>query len=270
MAGWDWMGRERNGLDWQDWLGAVWRDAERIGEERFGMAGMERVGLERSGTERRGEDWSGRKGEERTGKDWRGLERRGLAGMERILQISKDEGLSHIGSSLGVYQTLVEVKKEIQPKDILVLDAAHGALGYYVYLEELGIADAEQLFEKHGVHQSKDLDNEIYVSGGSLGLAGSIALGMALANKKRNIFVITSDGALAEGIWAETLRVKADMGVDNLRVFVNANGWSAYDAVDVDKLEQRIHATAPDVVFVRNNTDTGELRGLNAHYGKIK
>jgi len=194
---------------------------------------------------------------------------------ERILEISKKKGLSHIGSSLGVGQLLEEIDKVKRPEDIIVLDEAHGALGYYVYLEEKGIADAEELFKKHGVHQNKDSENEIHVSGGSLGLAGSIALGLAIGSPDRNIYCITSDGALAEGIWWETLRLKADLSVDNLKIYVNANGWSGYDPVNVDKLEERVHFFCPDVVFIRTNIDDDilieypQLEGLGGHYKTI-
>ena len=180
---------------------------------------------------------------------------------KRVLEISYERKLSHIGSCLGVVEVLEEVDKVKKPEDIIVLDAAHGAVGYYVYLEKKGIANAEGLFEKHGVHQNRDIENQIWVSGGSLGLAASIGLGMAIANKERDVYVVTSDGAMMEGIWFEILRIKADKKVDNLRIYCNANGWGAYDPIDVDELERRVHTFCSDVVFVRT-----EVEGQQDHY----
>lgn len=189
---------------------------------------------------------------------------------ERIFEISKEDGNSHIGSALGVYEALKTIEDQIKPEDIIVLDAAHGSLGYFVWLEEQKGYDAHELHKEHGTHQHRDPEKGIEVSGGSLGLAAGVALGRALANKERNVWCITSDGAMAEGIWWEVLRNKADMHVDNLKVVVSANGWSAYDPVDVDKLEARVHAFCPDVLIVRTETNFGNNTGLESHYKTIK
>lgn len=188
---------------------------------------------------------------------------------ERIFEISKEDGNSHIGSALGVYQCLKEIEKDIKTEDIIVLDLAHGSLGYFVWLEEAKGVDAHDLHKRHGTHQHREPENTIEVSGGSLGLAGGVALGRALANRERNVWCVTSDGALAEGIWWEVLRNKADLKVDNLKVVVSANGYSAYDTVDTDTLEQRLHAFCPDVLVIRTKTNFEGNEGLMAHYGKI-
>ena len=184
----------------------------------------------------------------------------------RVLQLSYENKLSHIGSSLGVARLLEEIYQIKKPEDIIVLDEAHGALGYYALLEKYEGQDAQALLDKHGVHQNRDEQAGIHVSGGSLGLAGSISLGLAIANETRNVYCVTSDGALMEGIWFEILRLKADLQVNNLRIFVNANGWSAYGSVNVDKLEERVHSFCPDVIVRRTNSDTSFSQGLESHY----
>ena len=189
---------------------------------------------------------------------------------ERILEISKLDGNSHIGSAIGIYETLKTIEGQIQPQDIVVLDGAHGSLGYFVWLEETKGFDAHKLHKDHGTHQHRDPEHDIEVSGGSLGLASGVALGRALANKERNVWLVTTDGSMAEGINWEVLRIKADMKVDNLKVVVSANGWGAYGEISTDVLEKRIHAFCPDALIVRVNTDFDGSEGQMAHYGKIK
>jgi len=188
---------------------------------------------------------------------------------ERIFEISKEDGNSHIGSALGIYETLKTIEPQMGEGDKIFLDGAHGSLGYFVWLEETSGYDAHELHREHGTHQHKDREKGIMASGGSLGLVSSVALGHALAKPEETVWCVTTDGAMAEGIWWEVLRIKADKNVDNLKIAVSANGYSAYDTVDVDKLEQRIHTFCPDVLVVRTNTDFGDNKGLDAHYKKI-
>jgi len=189
---------------------------------------------------------------------------------ERIFEISKEDGNSHIGSALGIYETLKTIEPQMKPGDKIYLDGAHGSLGYFVWLEETSGYDAHDLHREHGTHQHKDKDKGIEASGGSLGLVASVALGHALANKDVNHWLITTDGSMAEGIHWEVLRIKADHKVDNLKYVVSANGFSAYDTVDVNLLEERMKAFCPDVQIVRVNTNFEDKTGLEAHYSVLK
>ena len=76
----------------------------------------------------------------------------------------------------------------------------------------------------------------------------------------------TSDGECAEGSVWEALRFAYENKVTNLKLYVNANGWSAYDTVDLDYLEKRIKAFHPDVNYVRTTVEHFGLKGLHAHY----
>lgn len=195
---------------------------------------------------------------------------------KRILDISQEHQLSHIGSCLTAVDVIKEIYETKTPQDIFVLDEGHAALAYYVVLEHYGNQDAIKLFEKHGVHQNKDKEAGILVSAGSLGLAGSIALGLALGDPTRDVYCLTSDGALAEGIWWETLRVKTDKQISNLKVYVNANGFGAYDPIDLDTLEARLKAFCPDIQLRRTKIDDEileeypQLLGQDGHYKTIE
>jgi transketolase N-terminal domain/subunit len=75
-----------------------------------------------------------------------------------------------------------------------------------------------------------------------------------------------SDGECAEGSIWEALRFAYEKKIHNLKIYVNANGWAAYDPVDLDYLEDRIKAFNPYVNFVRTSVECFGLSGLDAHY----
>jgi len=109
----------------------------------------------------------------------------------------------------------------------------------------------------------------LHCSTGSLGQGITVAVGRAVANPNRNVYCLISDGECAEGSVWEALRYAYDAKVDNLKIYLNANGWAAYDAVDVDVLEKRVKAFHPDVVYVRTTVAQFGLSGLDAHYTNL-
>jgi len=149
-----------------------------------------------------------------------------------------------------------------KPKDLFVLSSGHAGLALYVVLEKHGLGNAEVLFDKHGVHPNTD--TEIVCSSGSLGHGLGIAIGLAVAKPERNVYCLLSDGECAEGSVWEALRAVEDMNLTNLFVVVNANGYSALDRVDVEKLARRLRAFLPSVQ-VAESIQKG-VYGLDAHY----
>lgn len=153
------------------------------------------------------------------------------------------------------------------PQDIVVLSAGHTALALYVVLEKNGLGNAEELFKKHGVHPNRDLEHGIYVSTGSLGQGLPIAVGMAMANKDRDVYVVTTDGEMAEGSMWEALRVAGENRLENLKVTCLANGYSAYKDVDVDLLDTRMQMFYPSMIVRTDMFKYPEwLQGLRGHY----
>ena len=82
--------------------------------------------------------------------------------MERILDISLEKRQGHIGSCLTTWPILDEIYATKKPEDIVILSAGHAGLAQYVALEKYTGQDAVKLFEKHGTHPSRDLDDGIY------------------------------------------------------------------------------------------------------------
>ena len=150
--------------------------------------------------------------------------------------------------------------------DIFILSNGHAVVALYVILEKYYGLNAQDLLEKYGEHPKRNELDKIYCSTGSLGMGITVAVGRALANPNRNVYCMISDGECAEGSVWEALRFAYEKNIHNLKVYVNANGWAAYDPVDLNYLEDRIKAFNPYVNFVRTTVECFGLSGLDAHY----
>lgn len=186
---------------------------------------------------------------------------------KRVIELSHKLKLSHIGScicSVNALDQIYSMKKDDEP---FILSNGHAALALYVVLEKYYGFDAEELFHKHGVHPNRDMENHIWASTGSLGHGLGIAVGYALSNPERLVYVTVSDGELAEGSCWEALRIAGERRIENLRVAVIANGYGAYSEIDLDDLDNRINAFYPTMLLKTNMFEYPEsLQGLKGHY----
>src|SRR3990167_54021 len=170
---------------------------------------------------------------------------------KRILKISYEKKLSHLGSVLTAVDIIDEIFKIKKPDEKFVLSSGHAALALYVVLEKYlkNTVDtcvshrAEYLFDKHGVHPNRD--RHIDCSTGSLGHGIGIAVGMALADRSRNVYCLISDGECAEGSVWEALRIAKEQNLTNLQVYVNINSWGAYKEIDANDLIQQLNLVFP-------------------------
>jgi transketolase len=185
----------------------------------------------------------------------------------RIIDISYKKGLSHLSSCLTAVKLIDHIFLAKRLGEPFILDNGHAGLALYVVLEKFHFIDAEKLFDKHGVHPNRDADDFIDCSTGSLGQGLPIAVGMALADRSKNVYVLTSDGAMTEGSNWEALRIAGEKRLENLRVTVNANGTSAYQRTDTELLDARMQYFYPSLVAKTNLLDYPDwLQGIGGHY----
>ena len=184
---------------------------------------------------------------------------------DRIIEISKKHRLSHLGSTLTSVDIIDEIYKEKKEDDPFILSMGHAGLALYVVLEKYYGVDAEQIHKHHGVHPEMSKDYHIDCSSGSLGLGLPIALGMALANRNKDVYCLISDGELYEGSVWETANVIRKYNVTNLKVYLNYNGWSAYDDVPSWMIDN-ISFIMPSIKIMRTRVEDYGLTGLSAHY----
>ena len=186
---------------------------------------------------------------------------------KRIVDIAYRHRLGHLGSYLSSVDIVDEVYSKMGKDDIFILSSGHASLAMYVCIEKYFGIDAEMLFEKHGGHPHRDEENKIHCSTGSLGLGLPIALGRALANRNRKVWVLISDGEAAEGSVWESLKTIQELQINNIEVFVNINGVCAYKEVDRDYITQRLRTFLPNINLRYSTVEQYPfLKGLNAHY----
>lgn len=186
---------------------------------------------------------------------------------KRIAGIAFKHKLGHLGSyftSVGIIDLIYRKMKE---DDIFILSSGHASLALYVCLERHKGLNAEELFLKHGGHPHRDEENFIHCSTGSLGMGLPIALGRAVANPNRKVYVLISDGECAEGSIWESLANIWENNIHNIEVHLNMNGYAAYKSVDEDYLVDRLITFLPDIKVHQTMVEQYSfLKGLNAHY----
>jgi len=208
-----------------------------------------------------------------------------------ILEFSHRQHLSHLGSCLSAVDILAAVYKIKKKRERFVLSCGHAGIALYAVLERCGLLKTAEVERLH-IHPDRDVNNGIDVSTGSLGQGLPISVGMALADRRKNVYCLISDGECAEGSVWEALRVASEQKLSNLKIIVNVNGWGAYDPVSSFLLLKRLrgfgcrvkkvdgHAPAqlcrslkapsarqPLVVFAETNAEQFPfLKGQDAHY----
>jgi len=214
---------------------------------------------------------------------------------KRILEISHRNNLSHLGSCFGAIDIINGIYQVKKRNEKFILSNGHAGIALYVILEKNGLVNDSDIKKLH-VHPDRNPKLGIDVSTGSLGQGLPIALGMALSDRKRSVYCLISDGECSEGSIWEALRIAQENKVNNLKIIVNANGWKAYDKVDLDSLLKRlkgfgfaikeingnnlrlviktlkndIKTKKLTIIFARTSGDQFPfLKGLDSHYYKM-
>lgn len=176
----------------------------------------------------------------------------------RILEISYLVNYSHLGSCLSSVELIDAVYNLKKKNEEFVLSNGHAGVALYAVLEKYGIIKKD-VSEKLNVHPDRNPKFGIHVSTGSLGQGLPIAIGMALADRSKIVYCMISDGECAEGSIWESLRIASQLELENLIILVNANGWGAYDPINLADLIKRIRAFGTHVIRV----DGHDTRSLN-------
>ncbi len=169
-------------------------------------------------------------------------------------------------------------------RDRFLLSPGHYALPLYVCLADLGYFEKERLetFKQDGSRVELATHRGslpgIEVSGGSLGQALSVGVGMALAGKMKGdehrVFVMMSDGEQASGQVWEAAAAAAQFGLGNLVAVVDRNGMqvdgATRDVMDMEPLVER-YRTSRWIAREVDGHDMGAIveamEGLLAHDG---
>ncbi len=187
---------------------------------------------------------------------------------KRIIDLSYKHGLSHLSSVLTAVDIIADIYKIKKPDEKFILSQGQAALALYVVIEKYGGRNAEEITKHHGTHPDRCDDCGLSCSTGSLGHGLPISVGMALADKNRNVYCLISDAECAEGSIWEALEIAHNQNLNNLQIYVNINGYSAYDPIDTNRLVRKLNQWYPrgSDKYITNKYEFPFLKGLNAHY----
>lgn len=186
---------------------------------------------------------------------------------KRIIEISYKYRKYHLGSCLSAVNIIEEIYNKKKAAEKFILSEGHAAIALYCVLEKHESRNPEYLLKIHGIHPERDIENGLWCTTGSLGQGLPIALGMALANKSKNVYCMISDGECAEGSIWETLRIKTDNNISNLKIYINLNGYGAYGTINAARLVKRLKVFCPDINIRRTTVEQFPfLKGQDAHY----
>ncbi len=188
----------------------------------------------------------------------------------KIFDFSYQNSLSHLGSCIAAVDIIEEIfslKKEGEP---FILSAGHAGVALYAVIESRGGKSISDIFKHHNnIHPDKCTDCGLDCTSGSLGHGLGISAGMALTRREDNIYVLVSDGELAEGSCYEALRFAYDQKLSNLKIYVNVNGWGAFGKIDPARITSMLRpfdGVLDITVILSDYSDFTFLNGLSAHY----
>ncbi|HEV7336563.1 MAG TPA: transketolase [Bosea sp. (in: a-proteobacteria)] len=175
------------------------------------------------------------------------LERRAWNIRRHAILMGEVQGQGYIAQALDIADVLAVAyfhAMRYQPddpdwegRDRFLLSNGHYAIALYAALIEAGIIPEDEL-ETYGSDESRlpmsgmaSYTPGMEMSGGSLGLGLSIAVGKCLGLKRKgsdaSVYTLFSDGELDEGSVWEAIMSAAHYGLDNLIAVVDVNNQQA-------------------------------------------
>ena len=152
-------------------------------------------------------------------------------------------GNAHLGGGLSLVEAMTVLYGDVMntsnkglpyfERDKFILSKGHGVLGYYAALAEFGVIDESLLdtFLKDGsdliAHPVMKPEIGLEASTGSLGQGISLAVGLALAAKKKgycySTYVVCGNGEFNEGSVWESCMAAVNFKLDNFTLFLDNN-----------------------------------------------
>ena len=203
----------------------------------------------------------------------------------RAIEMAHSAGKAgaHLGGGLSCIEILAALYGEIANidsnnpcnpnRDRILISKGHCVLAYYTALFEKGFLKEDDLahFEKNGYdmpgHPLKNLDKGIEYAAGSLGMALSVGVGMALdarvKKRKNNVYVLLGDGECEEGSVWEAIMYAPHYELDNLFAIIDCNRLQYDGTTDeitgLDNFEEKFKQFGWSAVTVEDGHDIRKL-----------
>ena len=152
-----------------------------------------------------------------------------------VLVASYEARACHLGSALSCVDILVKLFYGgiINDDNVFLFSKASGVATYYAILADKGYFPKEKLasYLKNYPLPSTEVPSVVH-SFGSLGHGLSVACGIALGNRNRNVYILLSDGECQEGSTLEAVSFARQHKLNNLFVFIDNNKYQALGKTD--------------------------------------
>ena len=205
---------------------------------------------------------------------------------KNILYMAKVGGshAAHIGGALSIidilstlFSNFFHLEKNSDNRDRFILSKGHACLALYAILYEKGLINKEHIetFEQSGSdllgHPVKNRKIGIDFSTGSLGMGLSLATGVAISLKKKNIdrkvYVVIGDGECNEGSIWEAAMSGYKYELNNLVAIIDKNGLQqtgrTKEIMDMNSLEDKWKSFGWNVIVADGHNIRELLIALN-------
>lgn len=206
---------------------------------------------------------------------------------EKVLTMIHSAGSGHPGGSLSatdMMAALYHYEMKIDPKnpklanrDRFVLSKGHVCPALYSALLTRGFLEPEEVYtlRKFGSrlqgHPDMKRTPGVDISTGSLGQGVSAAVGMALGLKRdasaARVFAVLGDGECGEGQVWESMQAASKYELDNLLIYVDANGIQndgfVEDIMPLRSLADKFAAFGCEVVEIDGHSMTEIVAALD-------
>ena len=159
----------------------------------------------------------------------------------KLLSMSQSVSAIHLGGTFSATEILDSIYNILMKKnerENFILSKGHCSVLQYVILNDIGVLSNEDLRNyskssgKYGVHP--EIKNPgINASTGSLGQGLSIAAGFALGNRKKNVYIVISDGELQEGSTWEAVMAISNLNLKNIILIIDNNDFQSLERTSV-------------------------------------
>lgn len=197
------------------------------------------------------------------------------------MALSTGQKGSHLGGSLSCMEILAVLYGEVlrinpdnpywEERDRFIPSKNHCTLAHFPALAEAGFIEKSELLEftKDGGRLTgypKNVEAGLEYSGGSLGMAISVGIGIALASREaerdNRVYVLMGDGELNEGCIWEAFMSAYQYRLDNLVAIIDRNHLS-YDGdteevMALESLEAKMKAFNWNTICCKGH-DTADL-----------
>ena len=183
----------------------------------------------------------------------------------KILRVSYKAGACHIGSALSCVEILEEIYRKKKKKDVFIFAKASGVAALYCRLFS---EDKAVEYLKNYPLPSKEVPGILH-SFGSVGHGLPVAVGLALGNRKRDVYVLLSDGDIQEGTMWESILFARQHKLKNLKIYVDRNMFQGCGRTEeILGIEKAL--VVLNMLFPLNVRKTKKGQGVEGFEGKAE